>query len=60
MELFELRTIVDETPNADWDDVIEADALFLIRFCIALCLFVFTIGGVLVVLGWLDKLRGIV
>jgi len=52
MELFELRTIVDNTPNSSWEEVIEWEVLLIVKSCYALCLFVFTIGGVMVFLGW--------
>ena len=56
MELFELRTIVDNTPNSSWEEVIARDVLLIIKTCYAIVITVLVIAGVLGVLVWLDTL----
>ena len=56
MELFELRTIVDNTPNSSWEEVIARDVLLIIKVCYAIVVTVLVIAVVLGVLGWCETL----
>ena len=56
MELFELRTIVDNTPSSPWEEVIARDVLLVIKTCYAIVVTVLVIAGVLGVLGWCETL----
>ena len=59
-KLFELRTIVDNTPSSPWEEVIEDDVLLIIKTCYAIVVSVLVIAVVLGVLGWLDKFREVI
>jgi len=60
MELFELRTIVDNTPNSSWEEVIARDVLLIIKTCYAIVVTALLFSVVMVVLGWLDKFREVI
>ena len=55
MDLWELRTLVDNTPNSSWEEVIARDVLLIIKTCYAIVVTVLVIAGVLGVLGWCER-----